>query len=145
MVEWSMFILCDAGIVAAALPLAATPANIMVGFKCTGIWPFNPAIFIFAEANFLPAFVTDRPAPVNQPAASSPVGETASCVLSIYNFVKSNNTSPAREPAAAAWDTIEDYDPESCMLSFHEVTISFFHFHFITVLISFLISLSFIL
>ncbi|XP_038855133.1 uncharacterized protein LOC120052350 [Salvelinus namaycush] len=49
------------GIVATALPSAVTPANIMAGFHCTGIWPLNPTVF--TEADFSPAFVTGRPAP----------------------------------------------------------------------------------
>ena len=39
---------------------AATPANIKSGFKCTGIVPFNKNVF--KEEDFLPAYVTDRPA-----------------------------------------------------------------------------------
>ncbi|KAJ8375858.1 hypothetical protein SKAU_G00064380 [Synaphobranchus kaupii] len=42
-----------------ALPQAATPRNITSGFKCTGIWPMNPAIFSLED--FAPSFVTDRP------------------------------------------------------------------------------------
>lgn len=34
-----------AGIVATALPFAVTPANILAGFKCTGIHPFKRDIF----------------------------------------------------------------------------------------------------
>lgn len=57
-------------IVATALPAAATPANIMSGFRCTGIWPLDPNIF--TEVDFSPAYVTDRPAPTvtGEPAAS---------------------------------------------------------------------------
>ncbi|KAJ8928601.1 hypothetical protein NQ314_018808 [Rhamnusium bicolor] len=43
------------------LPLAATPTNIMAGFKKTGICPFNETIF--PDTEFLPSYVTDRPAP----------------------------------------------------------------------------------
>ncbi|XP_049424947.1 uncharacterized protein LOC125884164 isoform X1 [Epinephelus fuscoguttatus] len=44
------------GIVATALPSAVTPSNIVAGFRCTGIWPFNPSIF--TEEDFSPAYVT---------------------------------------------------------------------------------------
>lgn len=37
----------------------ATPHNTVSGFKCTGIWPFNPRIFVNEE--FAPPSVTDRP------------------------------------------------------------------------------------
>lgn len=42
-----------------ALPLAATPVNIMKGFKVSGIEPFNREIF--SDDDFLPASVTDQP------------------------------------------------------------------------------------
>ncbi|XP_010882229.1 uncharacterized protein LOC105018472 isoform X1 [Esox lucius] len=49
------------GLMANALASSATPANIMDGFRCTGIWPLNPAIF-----------VTDRPdSVVEEPAAGA--------------------------------------------------------------------------
>lgn len=48
-----------AEIVGKAFPQAFTPANIMKGFKTTGIWPFNDAIF--TDADFIGAYVTDRP------------------------------------------------------------------------------------
>ncbi|XP_071563109.1 uncharacterized protein [Temnothorax nylanderi] len=49
------------GIVAKALPLAVTYQNIVSGFECTGISPFNPDIF--QEYEFLPNSVTDREYP----------------------------------------------------------------------------------
>ncbi|KAJ8928692.1 hypothetical protein NQ314_018702 [Rhamnusium bicolor] len=49
------------GIVKMTLPLAATPTNIMAGFKKTGICPFNENIF--PDTEFLASYVTDRPAP----------------------------------------------------------------------------------
>lgn len=47
------------GLVQKALPLAATSSNIQAGFRCSGIYPFNR--FIFADHEFAPAEVTDRP------------------------------------------------------------------------------------
>jgi len=37
----------------------ATPRNAVSGFKCTGIWPYNPRIF--GDEEFALASVTDRP------------------------------------------------------------------------------------
>lgn len=48
------------GVVKNALPLATTPANIMAGFQKTGISPYNANIF--PDCEFLPSYVTDRPA-----------------------------------------------------------------------------------
>lgn len=64
-------------IIATALPLASTPINIMAGFRCTGIYPFNSEIF--TEAEFLPSYVTDRSAPVSN-SNSSPVDSVSSPV-----------------------------------------------------------------
>ncbi|XP_026324406.1 uncharacterized protein LOC113233496, partial [Hyposmocoma kahamanoa] len=50
-------------IVKYALPLAATPINIMGSFRKTGIWPLNPDIF--SDEDFAPSFVTDRPLPAS--------------------------------------------------------------------------------
>lgn len=50
-------------IVRDCLPRAATPVNIMHGFKVTGIYPFNSEIFTAEE--FHPSNVTDRPLPEN--------------------------------------------------------------------------------
>ncbi|KAJ8949250.1 hypothetical protein NQ318_022763 [Aromia moschata] len=50
-------------IVKLALPLALTQSNIIAGFSCTGIYPFNRDIF--TEPDFAPSYVTDRPAPEN--------------------------------------------------------------------------------
>lgn len=47
------------GIVKSSLPLATTPNNIIAGFSCTGIWPFNREIF--RDSDFAPSTVTDRP------------------------------------------------------------------------------------
>ncbi|KAK2575359.1 hypothetical protein KPH14_000832 [Odynerus spinipes] len=49
------------GIVKDSLPLALNPANIMSGFRASGIWPYNPNIF--QDVDFAPSYVTDRPNP----------------------------------------------------------------------------------
>ncbi|XP_065639620.1 uncharacterized protein LOC136072345 [Hydra vulgaris] len=46
-------------LVGVAFPLAFTPKNIVSGFQCTGIFPFNP--MIFSNEDFLSSYVTDRP------------------------------------------------------------------------------------
>ena len=38
---------------------AATPKNILAGFKSTGIWPYNRQVF--SDKDYLPSAVTDRP------------------------------------------------------------------------------------
>ena len=43
-------------------PQAFTPGNITSGFRVSGIWPFNRDIF--GDDEYLSAYVTDRPAPV---------------------------------------------------------------------------------
>lgn len=50
-------------IVGKALPQAATQENIMAGFRCTGIWPYNTGIF--NDNDFAGAFATDRPTTVS--------------------------------------------------------------------------------
>jgi hypothetical protein len=62
-------------VVADALPRAATPTNIVNGFKVSGIMPFNDNIF--QDCDFAPSFVTDRPMePERQPAATQTAPET---------------------------------------------------------------------
>lgn len=56
-------------IVKYALPLAATPVNIINSFKKTGIWPFNANIF--SDDDFAPCFVTDQPRPSKMPEHDS--------------------------------------------------------------------------
>ncbi|KAL0809235.1 hypothetical protein ABMA28_011454 [Loxostege sticticalis] len=47
------------GIIAQTYPLAASPSNIIAGFKSCGICPFNRDIF--QEHDYMPSSVTDRP------------------------------------------------------------------------------------
>ncbi|XP_049840392.1 uncharacterized protein LOC126285112 [Schistocerca gregaria] len=53
------------GIVNESLPLALNLANIMSGFKASGVWPLNADIF--QDSNFVPSYVTDRPDPTQEP------------------------------------------------------------------------------
>lgn len=48
-------------VVSNALPLAASPINIIKGFNATGIYPLNENIF--QESDFMSSYVTDRPDP----------------------------------------------------------------------------------
>lgn len=58
------------GLVKDVFPMAATPSNIMAGFRVSGVYPFNRDIF--TDLDFLPSYVTDRPEP-NRP--NSPIHE----------------------------------------------------------------------
>nr|XP_053616775.1 uncharacterized protein LOC128678900 [Plodia interpunctella] len=67
------------GIVKESLPLALNPANIMSGFKASGVWPLN--VDIFQDSDFAPSFVTDRPAPTEQSENAINVSENLSLNL----------------------------------------------------------------
>ncbi|KAG8239936.1 hypothetical protein J437_LFUL019460, partial [Ladona fulva] len=67
-------------ILAKSIPQAATPSNIMAGFRVTGISPLNP--IIFTESDFMPSYATDRPEPPvktgnESPPSYSPEGSVA--------------------------------------------------------------------
>ncbi|KAJ8333955.1 hypothetical protein SKAU_G00412740 [Synaphobranchus kaupii] len=83
-------------IVATALPAAATPANIMSGFRCTGIWPLD--LHIFKDADFSPAFVTDRPAPTITGEPATPVDPGVSPAAPMEPRVRA--VDPGVSPAA---------------------------------------------
>lgn len=51
-----------------AFPVSFTPANIISGFKCTGIWPFDSTIF--NSTDFMSSYVTYRPSPASEDAAA---------------------------------------------------------------------------
>ncbi|KAJ8362735.1 hypothetical protein SKAU_G00115660 [Synaphobranchus kaupii] len=85
-----------AGMVRQSLPLAATPGNIQAGFRCTGVWPYNRAIF--KESDVSPSFVTDRPPP---PALSDPVAPAYTCVFHTTHYspdVESPPSQPSDRP-----------------------------------------------
>jgi len=52
------------GIVKEAFPLSVTDKNVIAGFSCTGISPFNRNIFIAVD--YAPSSVTDRPLQINR-------------------------------------------------------------------------------
>ncbi|KAJ8949417.1 hypothetical protein NQ318_007517 [Aromia moschata] len=85
-------------IVTTALPLAATPSNIIKGFTRTGIYPFNRDVF--DDADFAPSYVTDRDDPTTQPNVES--GEST-CVVStvaMSNSVLGGGSSLSTLPVA---------------------------------------------
>ena len=49
------------GIVKDVFPMAAAHSNIMVGFRISGIYPFNSDIF--TNFDFMPNYAADRPEP----------------------------------------------------------------------------------
>ena len=57
-----------AGVVGTAFPRAMTPANILSGFRVSGISPFDR--FIFNEDDFLTSAVTDMPNPHQPPTTT---------------------------------------------------------------------------
>merc|ERR1712035_177100 len=76
-------------VVGTALPHAATPANIMAEFRCTGIHPFN--WLIFTDQDYSPCAVTDKsdPSSSHRPAASASVSAPLSAVLPVSNGSRS--------------------------------------------------------
>ena len=86
------------GIVREALPLAITPKNIMSGFSCTGIVPFNRNIF--DEMEFAPSLATDRPNPAE--AISEPVASTSAASNSepLASTLAISNTEPLASTSA---------------------------------------------
>ena len=64
-----------AGMVGTAFPRALACANVISGFKVTGIYPFDKDVF--TDADFLPSYITDREDPSLQDptiAAAGPSG-----------------------------------------------------------------------
>ncbi|XP_029900330.1 uncharacterized protein LOC115354206 [Myripristis murdjan] len=86
------------GIVAMAWPQAVTPVNVTSGFRCTGIWPFNPDVF--DDDDFAPASVTDRPEPSELEGRSS--GQSILGSESAAPDSSPSEPSPSTPPGSSA-------------------------------------------
>lgn len=108
-------------IVAMAYPLAATPSNVISGFKAAGVSPFNRDIF--TDSDFAAAFVTDRPNPETITSLPNPtVGETDSANISVIstgtlllqteaNLPQISSPLAIAGPSGVAADSIEAIRP----------------------------------
>lgn len=81
------------GIVRQSLPLAVTPENIMAGFSCSGIVPFNRDIF--DDLDFVPSLVTECPDPAQ--AVASTYWTYEECTPYSWLFVCQNCESDLSE------------------------------------------------
>lgn len=77
-------------IIAKAFPLAATPSNIMAGFKSCGICPFNRNVF--QDHDFLAASVTDR-------LETAENANNTERLTKEVSLVSSENNSPEETPS----------------------------------------------
>ena len=66
---------------------AATPKNIISGFKVSGIWPFDKNIF--SAVDFLPSSVHDVSDP--EEAGPSGVSNPGRSILSDFDFISPEN------------------------------------------------------
>ncbi|KAG5894396.1 hypothetical protein JTB14_031860 [Gonioctena quinquepunctata] len=101
-------------IVKSALPLALTHYNIVAGFNCTGIYPFNRDIF--TELDSVPSYVTDRPAPGNTtPNATEVASEVSTLSSSINDDIlrasPNNHTVPITRSTHIPPATLSSYIP----------------------------------
>ena len=71
-----------------AFPLATTPNNIQAGFKCSGIWPFNPDVF--EEHEYSQSQVTTSQAPAHEELPSEAHASSS-------NIATSQQLTAARE------------------------------------------------
>lgn len=96
-------------IVKASLPLATTPSNILGGFSCTGIWPFNREIF--QDSDFLPSTVTDRPLD-NDQSGQSTANYTIASPQPGPSTSTARDTTPSPQPGpSTAKDTTPSPQP----------------------------------
>ncbi|CAF4890988.1 unnamed protein product [Pieris macdunnoughi] len=66
-------------VVKESLLFALNPANIINGFKASGIWPLN--VDIFQDSDFAPSYITDRPYPTEQ--SENVLNESANLSLNL--------------------------------------------------------------
>lgn len=86
------------GLAREALPLALAPNNVIKGFNCTGIEPFNRNIF--TEDDFLPASVTDRPE-VHPSLSDVPGNSPGSFIVNPQPEKLAPNLLPAATPTSS--------------------------------------------
>jgi len=90
-----------AGLFGAAYLKTCTMEKAISGFRCTGLWPFNPDIF--TEDDFLPSVVTDEPDPdtvARLPAESS----TSSQHTDVQNNVKVDQVATSASSTSTPLD-----------------------------------------
>ncbi|KAB0790097.1 hypothetical protein PPYR_15584 [Photinus pyralis] len=96
------------GVLAKALPLAATPNNIQNGFAVTGIWPYNRDIF--TDQDFLPAEVTNRPFVTNTPV-DNPVQLNEDAIIMPKERTPSPQPSTSRSSKSGGHFTPQQIKP----------------------------------
>lgn len=101
-----------------AYPRAFTPSNVMSGFRKSGIFPFNEAVF--TDEDFLCSYVTDRPMD-----ASSAGPSTSSCdPVTFPDIEPSNPAIPScsfLDPGPSTSSTVLSCPPPSCTSSVPEL------------------------
>lgn len=78
---------------------AASPGNIISGFRVTGIWPFNK--HIFGEDEFLPSAVTDRPCRPTEEKVQIDLGNNSLPEVYFENLVEQSNSTKDVAPDGA--------------------------------------------